>query len=190
MSRFDLFFVITDDKDDDKDFRIASHVVNLHRLRERAIKQYFTKEDVQTYIKICRKQKPMFSAAAAEILKTEYKAMRQADSVRGGKSAYRTTVRQLESLIRLSEAMARLHHDDQIRPVYVKEVCRLLRNSNIGIVRGDMELADEPDHNQEQINLELEDQKRLNAEQQTTTATGLAGVKKGTNDLFVSQSFY
>lgn len=49
------------------------------------------------------------------------------------------TVRQLESLIRLSEALARAHCDDQIRPNYVREVCRLLRNSNINIVKNDIE---------------------------------------------------
>jgi DNA replication licensing factor MCM6 len=55
------------------------------------------------------------------------------------KSAYKITVRQLESLIRLSEAMARAHCDDVIKPAYVREVCRLMKNSNINIVKGDVE---------------------------------------------------
>jgi DNA replication licensing factor MCM6 len=55
------------------------------------------------------------------------------------KSAYKITVRQLESLIRLSEAMARAHCDTVIKPQYVKEVCRLMKNSNINIVRNDVE---------------------------------------------------
>jgi DNA replication licensing factor MCM6 len=80
-------------------------------------------------------------AEAAEILKQEYKQMRKADTGRG-QTAYRFTVRQLESLIRLSEAMARLHCDDKIRPTYVKEVCRLLKASNINIVKEDIELVD------------------------------------------------
>lgn len=67
--------------------------------------------------------------------------MRTADTGRG-KTAYRFTVRQLESLIRLSEAMARLHCDDKIRPQYVKEVCRLLKASNINIIKSDIELED------------------------------------------------
>jgi DNA replication licensing factor MCM6 len=32
MSRFDLFFVIFDEKNDVEDLRIAEHIVNMHRL--------------------------------------------------------------------------------------------------------------------------------------------------------------
>ena len=67
------------------------------------------------------------------ILKEEYKSIRQREKGMDNKTAYKVTVRQLESLIRLSEAMARAHCDNLIRPTYVKEVCRLLRNSNINI---------------------------------------------------------
>jgi DNA replication licensing factor MCM6 len=57
-----------------------------------------------------------------------------------GRNAYRFTVRQLESLIRLSEAMARMHCDEEIKPSYVREVCRLLKQSNINIIKGDIEM--------------------------------------------------
>ena len=60
-------------------------------------------------------------------------------------------MRALESLIRLSEAISRAHCDTEIKPVYVKEVCRLMRASNINIVRGDVEI---PDGIQEDINKE------------------------------------
>lgn len=69
--------------------------------------------------------------------------------------SYRYTVRQLESLIRLSEAMARAHADDTIRPSYVREVCRLLRASNINLTKRDLEFED----NQEAINIELREER-------------------------------
>jgi DNA replication licensing factor MCM6 len=52
------------------------------------------------------------------------------------------TVRALESLIRLSEGIARCHCDPIIRPNYVREVCRLMRNSNINIIKGDVDFSD------------------------------------------------
>jgi len=37
MSRFDIFFVIFDEKNDEEDFHIAQHIVNMHRLRDHAL---------------------------------------------------------------------------------------------------------------------------------------------------------
>lgn len=89
-------------------------------------------------------------------MKDEYKMLRQADKGahygpgHSTQHSYRYTVRQLESLIRLSEAIARAHADDTVRPSYVREVCRLLRASNINLVKNDLEFED----NQEKINEE------------------------------------
>lgn len=58
MSRFDIFFVIFDEKNDDDDFQIASHIVNMHRLQEQAVQPDFKMEQVQTYIKFCRTINP------------------------------------------------------------------------------------------------------------------------------------
>ena len=83
----------------------------------------------------------------------------------------------MESLIRLSEAMARLHCDDKIRPQYVKEVCRLLKASNINIVKDDIEIEE----NQKAIN-EV-GVKRQNEVQENKVNGGFV------NDLFVSTCF-
>ena len=46
MSRFDIFFVIFDEKNDDEDFHIAQHIVNMHRLRDDALNPDFSMEEV------------------------------------------------------------------------------------------------------------------------------------------------
>jgi DNA replication licensing factor MCM6 len=89
------------------------------------------------------------------MLKEEFKRMRQNEKNGQRGSAYKITVRQLESLIRLSEGMARAHCDNEIKPNYVREVCRLMRNSNINIVKGDIEFSDI----QENINLERREER-------------------------------
>lgn len=56
---------------------------------------------------------------------------------------YNAQVRQLESLIRLSEALARLHLEDIVRPIYIREAYRLLQQSIIFVESEDVELEDE-----------------------------------------------
>jgi DNA replication licensing factor MCM6 len=155
MSRFDIFFIIFDEKNDDEDYQIANHIVNMHRLKDEACNPDFKMEQVQTYIKFCRTINPQFTKESALILKEEYKAIRQKQKAED-KTAYKVTVRQLESLIRLSEAMARAHCDNMVRPAYVKEVCRLLRNSNINIQKNDIEF----ENIQEEINRQLREERQ------------------------------
>jgi DNA replication licensing factor MCM6 len=53
------------------------------------------------------------SPEAAEVLVEKYRILRQDDASGGpGKNSYRITVRQLESMIRLSEAIARANCKD------------------------------------------------------------------------------
>lgn len=52
---------------------------------------------------------------ASEYLVEQYRNLRQRDCSGAAKSSWRITVRQLESMIRLSEAMARMHCSDEVR---------------------------------------------------------------------------
>ena len=58
-----------------------------------------------------------------------FKALRSNDAVPGSSSVYRITVRQLEALIRLSEALARVHHRKQVLVADVREAQRLIKAS-------------------------------------------------------------
>ena len=93
MSRFDLFFVVFDEKRDDEDYHIAEHIVAMHRLREDALKPDFSTEELQIYIKFCRTIKPKFTKEAAYMLKEEFKRMRQNEKNQQRGSAYKITVR-------------------------------------------------------------------------------------------------
>lgn len=88
--------------------------------------------------------------------------MRQREKHDAHRNSYKVTVRALESLIRLSEAMARAHCDKVIRPTYVREVCRLLRNSNINISKSDIEF----ETIQEEINREQQRDRMADAQAQ------------------------
>lgn len=85
------------------------------------------------------------SQEAADYLVNAYRQLRQRD---GGStsSASRITVRQLESLIRLSEAMARMRCVSQVTKEHVKEAYRLLNKSIIRVEEPDINLDDAEQH--------------------------------------------
>eukprot|EP00033_Pygsuia_biforma_P003674 GCRY01004024.1.p1 GENE.GCRY01004024.1~~GCRY01004024.1.p1 ORF type:complete len:815 (-),score=288.74 GCRY01004024.1:255-2699(-) len=141
MSRFDLFFIITDDCNEFTDRHIATHIVNLHRAREEAVHPVFTKAQLQRYIKYSKTIKPKITPEALELIVHKYKLLR-ANDTQAQQAAYRITVRQLESLIRLAEALARLHLDTKVHPKYVNEAARLIKKSIISVETDDIELED------------------------------------------------
>lgn len=71
-----------------------------------------------------------------------YRLLRQNDLLGKNKTAYRITVRQLESLVRLSEALARLHLDTEVKEAYVREAYRLLQRSIIFVESQDIDLEE------------------------------------------------
>ena len=80
---------------------------------------------------------------AAGYMVEEYKRLRQRDGSGTAKSAWRITVRQLESMIRLSEGMARMYCQDEVQPKHVKEAFRLLNKSIIRVEQPDIHLEEE-----------------------------------------------
>ncbi|KAK7488184.1 hypothetical protein BaRGS_00020626 [Batillaria attramentaria] len=131
MSRFDLFFVLVDECNEVTDYAIARRIVDLHSRLEESVERVYSVEDISRYITFARQFKPKINKEAQDYMIDEYKHLRQRDCSGAGKSSWRITVRQLESMIRLSESMARMHCQDEVQPKHVKEAFRLLNKSII-----------------------------------------------------------
>ena len=80
---------------------------------------------------------------AADVLVEKYRILRQDDASGTGRNSYRITVRQLESLIRLSEAIARANCTAEITPAFVREAYSLLRQSIIHVEQDDIDFDEE-----------------------------------------------
>ncbi|KAI9513229.1 MCM-domain-containing protein [Russula earlei] len=143
MSRFDLFFVVLDEGDEKVDFNIAKHIVDVHRFRDEALHPEFSTEALQRYIRYARTFNPKLTPAAADVLVEKYRILRQDDGTGTGRNSYRITVRQLESMIRLSEAIARANCTSEITPAFVREAYSLLRQSIIHVEQDDIDFDEE-----------------------------------------------
>lgn len=77
---------------------------------------------------------------AAELLVKNYTALRQRTGTGTGK--WRVTVRQLESMVRLSEALAKLECVDEVTVKHVREAKRLLQKSIITVEQPDVDLEE------------------------------------------------
>ncbi|XP_055805064.1 DNA replication licensing factor MCM6 [Solanum dulcamara] len=149
LSRFDLVYVMIDDPDDQTDYNIAHHIVRVHQKRENPVDPPFSTAQVKRYIMYAKTLKPKLSAEARELLVDSYVALRRDDTSPGSRVAYRMTVRQLEALIRLSEAIARCHLDVQVQPRHVQIARKLLKTSIISVESSEIDLSEFQNENPE-----------------------------------------
>ncbi|KAK9827399.1 hypothetical protein WJX81_007351 [Elliptochloris bilobata] len=143
LSRFDLLHVMIDEPDDALDYQIASHIVGVHMRRDAAFTVPYDMRQVQRYLKYARTFRPEMTVEAKRVLVECYKRLRTEDAAPGSATSYRITVRQLEALVRLSEALARLRCSDTITPANVREARRLVKNSIISIEAPEQELEED-----------------------------------------------
>ncbi|XP_021745511.1 DNA replication licensing factor MCM6-like [Chenopodium quinoa] len=142
LSRFDLVYVMIDDPDDQIDYHIAHHIVRVHQRHEEALSPTFTTAQIKRYIAYAKTLKPKLSLEARKLLVASYVTLRRGDAAPGSRVAYRMTVRQLEALIRLSEAIARSFLELEVLPRHVTIAVRLLRTSVISVESSEIDLSE------------------------------------------------
>jgi len=126
LSRFDLLYLLLDRPNPETDRRLARHLVSLHYKnppqRKRGIIDATLLTDYVSYARAF--VQPVLSDEAAEELVEGYVDMRR---MGGSRKVITATPRQLESLIRLSEALARMRLSTQVDRDDAKEALRLMR---------------------------------------------------------------
>ncbi|XP_057293363.1 zygotic DNA replication licensing factor mcm6-like [Hydractinia symbiolongicarpus] len=152
MSRFDLFFILVDECNEVTDYAIARRIVELHSRNEESIERVYSVDEIQRYLTFARLFKPVISKEAQNYMVSQYKVLRQRDSSGVAKSSWRITVRQLESMIRLSESLTRLHCQDTVTPKHVKEAFRLLNKSIIRVETPDVQFDADEEEEREELN--------------------------------------
>jgi DNA replication licensing factor MCM5 len=132
MSRFDLIFVLKDRLDGDK--AIASHILSRNVPSNRGGEsEHVPVKVLRKYVEFARKISPKISEEAAERLKSFYIQTRRS-SREAGSNGIPITVRQLEAIARIGEALARMDLESVVGIDHLEEAIRLFNESTMKAV--------------------------------------------------------
>ncbi|KAF2012002.1 MCM-domain-containing protein [Aaosphaeria arxii CBS 175.79] len=134
LSRFDLVYLVLDRIDEQNDRRLARHLVGMYLedVPENAAKnEVLSVEFLTSYISYARSNiHPKISDDAQRALVDAYVAMRSLGAdVRSQERRITATTRQLESMIRLSEAHAKMRLSEVVTENDVLEAVRLIKSA-------------------------------------------------------------
>ncbi len=123
LSRFDLIFIIKDQPEADYDARMSEHILALHRSKVSPETAPFAPDFLRKYISYAKRIIPVLTAEAITELRDFYLKMRAKG---GSEAAVAITPRQLEALIRISEARARAFLRDRVTVEDAKSAIRIM----------------------------------------------------------------
>ncbi len=128
LSRFDLIFILTDRPNEEVDKRLSEFILKLHQAGEKGVNAPIPPRLLRKYIAYARQYvKPRLSDEAVERIKKFYLEMRKVSEEEGAPIAI--TPRQLEALIRMAEAKAKMHLRDVVTAEDAEYAIELMRMS-------------------------------------------------------------
>jgi replicative DNA helicase Mcm len=141
LTRFDLIFIVRDMPEREKDNLIASHILEIYRDTEHAAKPAIDIDLFSKYLTFAKRGEPALTVGAINIIREYYMNMRKAES----ESMITVTPRQLEGLVRLATARARLllkdkvEEEDANRAIYL--VDQMLKTAGVDVNTGKMDVG-------------------------------------------------
>ena len=142
LSRFDLIYLILDKQSEANDRRLANHIVSLYSVpageetmmaegedeqaqaTELIATNKTSREFLARYISYARRYiQPVIPDEAVDILVREYQKMR---SMGNSAKTVTATPRQLESLIRIAESLAKMRLSNKVETNDIEEAVRLI----------------------------------------------------------------
>ncbi|MGQ9479475.1 MAG: minichromosome maintenance protein MCM [Thermoproteota archaeon] len=127
LSRFDLYFIIKDRPDKDADAKLSDHILQLHMEAYGYSDEVIPPEMLRKYLTYCKRITPKLTPEASERIKEFFLQMRS--SSQEFNSPIPITPRHLESLIRLSEARARVMLREEVTVEDAEVAIRLMNYS-------------------------------------------------------------
>jgi len=142
LSRFDIIFIVKDRPDRIVDEKLATHILRTHRSKGFVNPPPIDFELLRKYIVYCKKIEPVLTQEAEAKLLEFYLQMR---NLGGKENMITVTPRQLESLIRLATARARLLLRDKVTEddalVAISLVRRMLATVGVDVRTGKIDIG-------------------------------------------------
>jgi replicative DNA helicase Mcm len=141
LTRFDLIFIVRDTPEKERDSLIASHILEIHRDAEHAAKPAIEIDLFSKYLSYSKQGEPALTPEAIDIVRSYYMDMRKVES----EGMITVTPRQLEGLVRLATARARLLLKDRVdaedatRAIYL--VDQMMRTAGVDVNTGKTDLG-------------------------------------------------
>ena len=141
LTRFDLIFIVRDSPDKEKDNLVASHILEIHRDSEQTARPAIDIDLFSKYLSYAKQIEPALTPDAIDIIRSYYMDMRRIES----EGMITVTPRQLEGLIRLASARARLLLKDMVdaedaqRAIYL--VDQMMRTAGVDVNTGKTDLG-------------------------------------------------
>lgn len=146
LSRFDLLFLLLDVVDSDNDKALAAHVTYVHQKETHPPLEFepVSSAFMRTYLSIAKHVNPVVPDELVGYIVEAYVDMRQRDKARAGAVGQRSTLtaRQLLSILRLAQALARVELRGEVKQSDVDEAIRLVHMSKASVM--DTPLDDRP----------------------------------------------
>eukprot|EP00949_MAST-11_sp_MAST-11-sp1_P004690 g4690.t1 len=141
LSRFDLLFLILDKADMDMDTALARHITHVHMHNKPPALSFepMTTEFIRAYISQARRLDPHIPPELSGYIVQAYVDMRQrdAESAKDAGAQSVMTARQLLSILRLSQALARLRFSTTVSNDDVEEAIRLVHMCKASLLEDD-----------------------------------------------------
>ena len=141
LTRFDLIFVVRDIPSKERDTRIAKHILNLHRASGTDTKSLIDVDILTKYLSYAKRSDPNLTQEAEDKILNYYMTMRNVES----EGMITVTPRQLEGLVRLATARARLLMKTQVdgedaeRAIFL--IQSMLQDAGVDVNTGKVDLG-------------------------------------------------
>jgi len=141
LTRFDLIFVVRDIPGREKDEKIARHIIELHTPQGTDKRSVIDVDTLTKYLSYAKRSSPDLTKEAEEKILAYYLQMRNVES----EEMITVTPRQLEGIIRLSTARARLLMKDKVeeedaeRAIFL--IQSMLQDAGVDVNTGKVDLG-------------------------------------------------